>query len=39
MYSEPSFEIVELSDEDIVTTSLTDEGTIDLGGLGTFEWF
>lgn len=39
MYSEPNFEIIEWSDEDIVATSLTDEGEIDLGGLGSFEWF
>ena len=39
MYSEPSFEIIEWSDEDIVATSLKDEGEIDLGNLGTFEWF
>ena len=43
MYIKPEFEIVEVSDEDIIQTSLNlgdkDGGTIDLGDLGGFEWF
>lgn len=44
MYIKPEFEIVEVSDEDIIQTSLNLDGkesggTIDLGGLGSFEWF
>ena len=39
MYTKPEFEIVELSNEDIVSTSLSDAGELDMGGLGSFEWF
>ena len=42
MYSKPSFEIVEMDEEDIIQTSLDLEGnngTVDLGDVGTFEWF
>ncbi len=42
MYSEPSFKIVEISDEDIILTSLQigdNGGIFDAGDLGEFEWF
>lgn len=39
MYIKPEFEIVEINDEDVIATSLNDEGSLDLGGLGNFEWF
>ncbi|MBR5272392.1 MAG: hypothetical protein IKU25_03235 [Clostridia bacterium] len=44
MYIKPEFEIIEVSEEDIIQTSLelgdkVGGDTIDLGGLGSFEWF
>jgi len=40
LYSKPSFEIVEISREDIVKTSLKDEGVFDASDLGgSLEWY
>ena len=38
MYNKPNFEIIELSEEDVVATSLVDKGDISIDDIPTFVW-
>ena len=38
MYVRPEFEVVTLSDEDVIATSLIDKGDVSIDDIPTFIW-